>query len=38
MGCGYPQVVKAAYEDGSVTMEEIDTCAERVLKMILKLD
>lgn len=38
MGCGYPELVRAAYDAGQVTEEEIDTCARRVLEMILKLD
>ena len=38
MGCGFREDVKAAYESGMVSEQEIDTCAARVLKMILKLD
>lgn len=36
MGCGYPDRVKAAYEEGKVSEEEISICAKRVLEMILK--
>ncbi len=36
MGCGYPERVKAAWEEGKVTEEEIRVCAKRVLEMILK--
>lgn len=37
MGCGYPKRVKAAYEAGKVSEEEIRICARRVLELILKL-
>ena len=38
MGCGYPQKVLDAYRAGELTEEEIDNCARRVLRMILRLD
>lgn len=38
MGCGYPEKVLAALCRGDLTEEEIDTCARRVLRMILRLD
>ena len=38
MGCGYPRKVLDAYRAGELTEEEIDTCARRVLRMILRLD
>ena len=38
MGCGYPEKVLAALRRGDLTEEEIDTCARRVLRMILRLD
>ena len=36
MGCGYPDRVKSDYEAGRVSVEEIRSCAKRVLEMILK--
>lgn len=36
MGCGYPERVKRDYEAGLVSLEEIRTCAGRVLELILK--
>jgi beta-glucosidase len=38
MGCGYPEKVMAAYRAGELTEAEIDTCAKRVLSMILRLE
>ena len=38
MGCGYPEKVLAALRSGDLTAEEIDSCARRVLQMILRLD
>lgn len=38
MGCGYPQKVLDAYRAGDLTEEDIDNCARRVLRMILRLD
>ena len=38
MGCGYPEKVLAALRSGDLTAEEIDSCARRVLQMILSLD
>ena len=38
MGCGYPAKVMAAFRAGEVTEAEIDTCAKRVLGMILRLE
>ena len=38
MGCGYPEKVMAAYRAGELTEAEIDTCAKRVLGMILRLE
>ncbi len=37
MGCGYPDRVKKAYEEGLLTEEEIRICAKRVLELILKI-
>jgi beta-glucosidase len=37
MGCGYPERVKAAFEQGAITEEDIDASAKRVLAYILKL-
>ena len=38
MGCGYPGNLKKALEKGLLTREEMDICAERLLKLILKFD
>ena len=38
MGCGYPEKVLDACRAGELTEEEIDNCARRVLRMILRLD
>lgn len=38
MGCGYPENLKKALEKGLLTREEMDICAERLLKLILKFD
>ena len=38
MGCGYPERVKEALQQGFITEAEIDACARRVLEMLLKLD
>ncbi len=38
MGCGYPERLLMALEKGCLTREEIDACALRVLKLILKVD
>ncbi len=38
MGCGYPERVKAALEKGLIEEKDIDICAKRVLKLILRTD
>lgn len=38
MGTGYPQRLLLALEKGLLTREEMETCARRVLELILKLD
>ncbi len=38
MGCGFPERVKLALEKGLISEEDIDRSAQRVLKLILKLD
>ena len=38
MGCGYPERLLDALEKGCLTREEMDACALRVLKLILKID
>ena len=38
MGCGYPENLKKALEKGLLTRAEMDICAERILKLILKFD
>lgn len=38
MGCGYPERLLAALEKGCLTREEMDACALRVIKLILKID
>ena len=38
MGCGYPEKVLDAFRAGELSEEEIDSCARRVLYMILRLD
>ena len=38
MGNGYPERVLEALEKGYITREEIELCAGRILRMILKLD
>lgn len=37
MGCGFPEEVLQALEEGKISREEIRSCARRVLEMILKL-
>ena len=36
MGRGFPERLKKDYEEGRITLEEIKTCARRVLELILK--
>lgn len=36
MGCGFPEEVRKAYDDGSLSEQEIRVCAKRVLELILK--
>jgi beta-glucosidase len=36
MGCGYPEDVRKAYEDGVLGEQDIKACAKRVLELILK--
>ncbi len=38
MGNGYPERVKEAYERGAISLEEIKSCAENVLGLILKME
>ena len=38
MACGYPERVEAAMALGLVTREDLETCARRVLELILKID
>ena len=38
MGCGYPERVLAALEQGAITRADLLTAAKHVLGMILKLD
>ena len=38
MGCGYPERLLEALEKGCLTRKEMDACALRVLKPILKID
>ena len=38
MGCGYPEKVLDAFRAGELSEDEIDSCARRVLYMILRLD
>ena len=38
MGCGFPERLLAAMEKGALTREEMETCAVRVLELILRMD
>ena len=38
MACGYPEQLKEALHTGLLTREEMDTCARRILHLILKID
>ena len=38
MACGFPNRIMEAYEKGLVTRTELETCAKRVLGLILKVD
>lgn len=38
MGCGYPERLMEAMEKGCLTRAEMETCAKRVLELILKID
>ena len=38
MGCGYPDRVIEALEDGLLTRRDLEACAERVLELILKIE
>ncbi len=38
MGCGYPKRLLEAMEKGCLTREEMETCAKRILGLILKMD
>lgn len=38
MGCGYPERVLEALEKGLISKEDIQSCAKRVLEMILRMD
>lgn len=38
MGCGFPERLLAAMEKGALTREEMEICAGRILKLILRID
>ena len=38
MGCGFPDRLLAAMEKGALTREEMEICAGRILKLILRID
>lgn len=38
MACGYPDRLLLAMEKGAITRKELEICAKRVLKLILKID
>lgn len=38
MGCGFPERLLAAIEKGALTRTDMETCAKRVLELILKID
>lgn len=38
MGCGYPERLLEALEKGCLTRTEMDACAKRILRLILKVD
>lgn len=38
MGCGYPKRLLEAMERGILTRKEMETCAKRILELILKVD
>jgi beta-glucosidase len=38
MGCGYPERLLEAKEKGLISREEMETCAKRILGLILKID
>lgn len=38
MGCGYPEKLMEAMEKGCLTRAEMETCAKRILELILKID
>lgn len=38
MACGYPKRLMMAREAGALSREEMEICAERILKLILKID
>ena len=38
MGCGFPERLLAAMEKGALTREEMEVCAGRILKLILRID
>ena len=37
MHCGYPEDLKAGYEDGRITRADLELCVKRILEMFLKL-
>ena len=37
MHCGYPEDLKAAYDNGDLTRAELELCTKRILEMIMKL-
>ncbi|MBQ8015451.1 MAG: glycoside hydrolase family 3 C-terminal domain-containing protein [Clostridia bacterium] len=37
MHCGYPEDLKAAYDKGELTREELELCTKRILEMFMKL-
>lgn len=38
MGCGFPERLLAAMEKGALTREDMEICAGRILKLILRMD
>lgn len=38
MGCGFPERVEAAMQEGAVSRRDLERCARRVLELLLKLD
>ncbi len=38
MHCGYPEDLKAGYDDGRITRADLELCVKRILEMFMKLD